>query len=87
MTNEQLKSVFVILNYTLGILITIISLRLLTKKGFLAPIYITAAIITVGPIENLLMKIVKPEDRWIVDQITSIVFLIFLLFAVLESAK
>ena len=76
MTNEQLKSVFVILNYTLGILITIISLRLLTKKGFLAPIYITAAIITVGPIENLLMKIVKPEDRWIVDQITSIVFYI-----------
>ena len=87
MTNKQIKMAFTILNYALGISIAIISLKLFAKKGLIAPIYITAAIIVVGPIENLLMKIVKPEDQWLVDQITSVMFLIFLLLAVLESAK
>ncbi|HHX22758.1 MAG TPA: hypothetical protein GX723_01850 [Thermoanaerobacterales bacterium] len=87
MSNGQLKNVFVFLNYALGILIALISLSLFAKKGYVAPIYITVAIVIVGPIENLLMKMVSPKDRWIVDQITSILFLIFLLLAVLEFAK
>lgn len=87
MTNEQLKTAFTLLNYILGIFIAIISLKLYVKKGLVAPIYITAAIVVVGPIENLLMRIVKPEDRWIVDQLTSIAFLFFLLLAVMELDK
>ncbi|MDD4569317.1 MAG: hypothetical protein PHE70_04220 [Tepidanaerobacteraceae bacterium] len=87
MTDNQLKMAFSILNYSLGVFIAIMSLKLFTKKGLTAPIYITAAIVVVGPIENLLMRIVKPEDRWLVDQLTSVAFLIFLLLAVLESGK
>ena len=86
MSNGQLKNVFVF-KLCLRHLIALISLSLFAKKGYVAPIYITVAIVIVGPIENLLMKMVSPKDRWIVDQITSILFLIFLLLAVLEFAK
>jgi hypothetical protein len=40
-----------------------------------------------GPIENMLMQMVSREDRWIIDQITSVIFLFFLLLAVLELSK
>jgi len=87
MSNAQLKTVFTLLNYIIGIIITIISIKLFVKEKLIAPIYITAAIVVVGPIENLLMQVVRPEERWIIDQITSVIFLIFLLLAVLELAN
>lgn len=87
MSRAQLRSFFTLLNYALGISIGITSIKLFTRKSLIAPIYITLAIIVVGPIENLLMRLVKPEDRWIVDQITSVMFLILLLLAVLELSK
>jgi len=87
MSNAELKTVFTLLNYALGLIITIISIKLFTRRGLTVPLYITAAILVAGPIENLLMRLVKPEERWIVDQITSILFLIFLLLAILDSSK
>jgi len=87
MTNSQLKTALTLLNYTLGAVITVTSISLFAERGLVAPLYITAAILIVGPIENLLMGVVKPEDRWIVDQLTSVAFLILLLLAVLELSK
>jgi hypothetical protein len=87
MSRAQLRTFFTLLNYALGISIGITSIKLFTKKSLIAPIYITLAIIVVGPIENLLMRLVKPEDQWIVDQLTSVMFLILLLLAVLELGK
>jgi len=86
MSQGQLKNFFVLLNYILGILIAIISIKLFANRGLVAPLYITAAIIIAGPVENLLMQMVRPEERWLVDQITSVAFLIFLLLAVLKFA-
>lgn len=87
MLKEQLKTIFVLLNYTLGIIIAAVSIMLFAKRELVAPLYITAAIVVVGPIENLLMAMVRQEERWIIDQITSVIFLIFLLLAVLEFTK
>lgn len=87
MSNAQLKTAFNLLNYALGIFISVISIALFANKKLLAPLYITAAIVVVGPIENLLLGMVRPEERWIIDQITSVIFLIFLLLAVLELAN
>ncbi len=87
MSKEQLKTIFVLLNYTLGIIIAAVSIMLFAKRELVAPLYITAAIVVVGPIENLLMAMVRQEERWIIDQITSVIFLIFLLLAVLEFTK
>lgn len=75
------------MNIALGTAIIIISLDSYFKSKTLVPVYIMSAIIIAGPLEDILMKLVKPEDRWIVDQITSIGFLIFLLLAVIESAE
>ena len=77
MTDAQLKTVFTLLNYTIGLFITVISVKLYARKGLLAPLYITTAIVVAGPIENMLMQMVSREDRWIIDQITSVIFCSF----------
>jgi len=87
MSDEQLKTLLNLLNYTLGIIISLFSIKLYTKRELTAPLYITCAIIVAGPIENLLMSMVSPKEWWIVDGITSILFLIFLLLAVLDLAN
>ncbi|WP_422446395.1 hypothetical protein [Thermoanaerobacterium sp. DL9XJH110] len=84
---KELRSVLTAFNYLLGIAITVFSVEFFLKKGAVAPLYITAAIIIAGPLEDFLVSVVKPEQRWLVDQLTSVGFMIFLLLAVLESAK
>lgn len=87
MAKDNLRPIFVFMNYFIGFVIGIVALQLFFQKGSRAPLYIIIAIIIAGPVEEILMRMVKPEDRWLVDQITSILFLIFLLLATLESAK
>lgn len=87
MQKNELKSLLTFGNYFLGVLIFIFSLGFFIKNKALAPLFISAAIIIVGPVENILMKKVSPQDQWIVDQLTSIGMLIFLLLAELQCQK
>jgi hypothetical protein len=80
----------------LGIFIVLLSFALYIKKRAKAPVYITFAIFTAGPLEDILMDFVKsrngltPKEKEkyliLIDQITSLGFLIFLMLAVMESA-
>lgn len=87
MKENKLRLSFLIINYILGILIAVSSIKTFCEKRVFAPLFITAAIIVGGPLEDFLMKQVKPEQQWIIDQLTSIGFLVFLLLAVLELSK
>lgn len=87
MEKEKLKSLLTLANYFVGALIFIFSTCFLIKNKTLAPFVIFLSIILVGPVENLLMKMVAPEDRWEVDQLTSLGMLVLLLTAILQSQK
>ncbi len=85
------------LNYVLGTVIVLLSLFLYLKKGSRVPAYITLAIITAGPLEDVLTAMIKHDQNLsskkkkkyltLVDQLTSIGFLTFLLLAILASAS
>ncbi|MDI3481221.1 MAG: hypothetical protein PWQ97_876 [Tepidanaerobacteraceae bacterium] len=85
MENNELKTLLTLANYFLGALIFIFSIGFYFKNKSLAPLFILLAIIVVGPVENLLMKMAPPKDRWKVDQLTSLGMLVLLLTAVFQS--
>ncbi|TYO97953.1 hypothetical protein [Desulfallas thermosapovorans] len=86
-----------VLNYLLGSTVVVTALCNYLKKGKIVPLYIALAIIIAGPLEALLVNYVKQspaispvdEEHYVkmVDNITSIVFLILLGLAVKESDK
>jgi hypothetical protein len=85
--DRNLRTTLGFLNIVLGVTIAVVSFDLYFKKKTLVPVYITTAVFIAGPLEDILMRLISPENHWIVDQITSLGFLIFLLLAVIESAK
>lgn len=87
MQESELRSLLTFTNYALGTLIIIFSISFFLKNKALTPLFISIAILIVGPCENLLMKKAAPEDRWVIDQLTSIGMLAFLLLATLHSGK
>jgi len=84
---DNLKSMLYLTNFFLGALIFILSIFYLIKNKSVVPYLISFGILLVGPVEDALMKMVAPDDRWIIDQLTSIGMLIFLLSAVVQSQK
>jgi hypothetical protein len=90
-----LSSFLSLLNYAVGVLIGYVSLSFYFKYKSVAPLYITLAIIIGGPLEDILVQFVKSLDGvphqkkkeylTMVDQFTSLGFLLFLLLAVLEA--
>lgn len=87
MKKDELKSLLTLTNYFFGALIFIFSIFYLFKNKSVIPYLISFSIIVVGPVEDLLMNMVAPDNRWVVDQLTSIGMLIFLLTAVVQSQK
>lgn len=96
MDNMQFEKSLVVLNYLLGLSIFSLSLYLYYSKKNVVPLYITLAVIIAGPLEDLLVLLVEsskglsPDKKkklvCLVDQLTSLGFLIFLLLAVIESS-
>gem|GEM_PF-938729 len=84
-----------LINYALGIAIVGFTVYSFSTEKTKIPLYITAAIITAGPLEDILYYIVKRSDKIppdkkeeyliLIDYITSLVFMVFLLLAVIES--
>jgi hypothetical protein len=83
----KLRSLFALMNYSLGAILILLCFKAYAKTKSSAPLYIASAVILVGPIENLLNSKVEPGKQWIVDQVTSIGFLVFLILAVLSLSK
>lgn len=89
--------IYTALNYLLGIAVVIPALFVYFTKARKIPLYIALAIITAGPLEDLwianikksslLSPVEKEQYTKIVDNITSMAFLVFLGLAVKESAK
>ena len=84
-----------IINYILGILLVIISFSRYIKKKARAPLYISSAVVLAGPLEDILVDMVNTDPHIppitkkqyiiLIDQLTSMGFLLFLILAVLES--
>lgn len=93
----DLKFLFFLSNYILGAVLVFLSLKFFYSKKSVAPLYISFAVIIAGPLEDMLVDFVNslpnipPNKRktylWLVDQVTSLGFLIFLIIAVIESSK
>jgi len=85
------------LNYLLGTTLVVSSLYIYLTRSKTIPLYISLAIIIAGPLEDALIGYIEkspnlsPGDKEqfqnIVDNITSLTFLIFLGIAVLETAN
>lgn len=96
MEDLNLKIMLKLLNYLLGTFIIVLSFYLFYKKSNITPLYIALAIITAGPLEDILVRVIKstkniPPDKkreylMLVDQLTSVGFLIFLLLAIITSS-
>ena len=88
--------VFSVLNYLLGTVIVVSSFNISLTKDKKIPIYIAQAIIIAGPLEDLLIAYIKrspklpPSDKEhyadIVNNTTSLAFLVLLGLAVLKTA-
>lgn len=86
-----------VINYLLGSTVVLSALFIYLKKGKTAPLYIALAIIIAGPLEELLIAYAKrspalsPVDKEqhvkMIDNITSMAFLMLLGLAVSESDK
>jgi|Deesub1362A_J573_1020465.scaffolds.fasta_scaffold03814_3 hypothetical protein len=95
MEDLNVKFSLFLMNYALGIAIVGFTIYGLSTKETKIPLYITAAIITAGPLESILCYIVKRSDKIppykkedyliLIDYITSLVFMVFLLLVVIES--
>ncbi|TYP58741.1 hypothetical protein [Thermosediminibacter litoriperuensis] len=85
METEDLLVLLRLMNFGMGILTVLFSFRLFFKNKSLFPLFIAAAIITAGPVEDLIMSRVSPEQRPVIDQLTSLGFLVFLFLALLSS--
>jgi len=80
----KLRNIFTAANYALGALLIELCFMSYVRIRKPGPIYIASAVIVAGPVEDLLNEMVDPDKRWIVDQVTSIGFLVFLILAVLS---
>jgi len=86
---------FKALNYLLGTTVVVNALYIYITENKTIPLYIALAIITAGPLEDLLITYTKrspslsPGNKEqyakIIDNVTSIAFLVLLGFAVLET--
>ncbi len=92
MQKNYFLQVLYILNYFIGTVVVLAAFYLYITKGALIPLYIALAIIIAGPIESLLniyinnyMYAGEKKKKYyisIVDNVTSLAFLIFLGLAV-----
>lgn len=92
---DRLNYALSLLNYGLGGLIGLISLISLIKHKSVVPIFITFAIIIAGPLEDVLVNSIQsnngiPKNKKesyvaLVDQTTSLGFMVFLLLAAINS--
>jgi hypothetical protein len=86
-----------LINYALGIAIGGISIVEYVKRQNTTPLIIMLAVIVAGPLEDLLTHAIEKSGQispiekkkriQIVDQLTSIGFLLFLLLAAIDSCK
>jgi len=83
----ELRSIFTAINYSLGALLILLCLNSYFKNGKTSPLHIASAVILAGPVEDLLNNLVPAHQRWIVDQLTSIGFLLFLILAVVSMNR
>jgi len=81
MKTEDFLELLRLMNFGMGVLTILYSFSLFFGKKSLTSLYIAAAIITAGPIEDLLMRRVSPKYRPVIDQLTSLGFLVFLFLA------
>ncbi len=82
-------------NYILGISLVILSFSRYIRKKVRAPLYISSAVILAGPLEDILVDMVnsdpyippfiKKKYVVLIDQFTSMGFLMFLILAIWES--
>ncbi|ADL08804.1 hypothetical protein [Thermosediminibacter oceani] len=84
MKTEDLLVLLRLMNFGMGALTVLYSFCLFFKNKSLSPLFIALAIITAGPLEDLLMRRVSPKYWPVIDQLTSLGFLVFLFLAVLS---
>lgn len=92
----DILKVFKLLNYILGTTVVVSAFYIYLTTNELIPLYIALAIIIAGPLEDLLIAYIKrspvlsPGDKEqyakIVDNTTSLVFLVFLGLVVLKGS-
>ncbi len=85
---------FNLFNYLLGTIVVVNGFYVYSTTGKILPFYVALAIIIAGPLEDLLISLVQnspalsPADKEkyvsIVDNVTSLAFLLLLGLAVLE---
>lgn len=97
MKDEHIELPLLLSNYILGTLIIGFSLYVYYYKKNTVPLYITLAIVIAGPIEDILVYLIKSTGHipdyqkrkyiLLIDQLTSLGFLFFLLLAIIESSR
>jgi hypothetical protein len=83
-----------LVNYTLGISIGGVAIYEYKKHKNITPLLIILAVVIAGPLEDLLVRVIeekpipdqeKEKGIMLVDQLTSLGFMLFLLLAALDS--
>ncbi|MDK2820185.1 MAG: hypothetical protein PWP31_150 [Clostridia bacterium] len=91
---DRIIRIVALISYLLGTIVVIEGIKKYFKSDSNIPIYLVMAIIIVGPVEDLLNDIINnkemtPQEQefyiQLINQITSIAFLILLWLSIYES--
>ncbi len=85
----EILRIFKLLNYLLGTTVVVSAFIIYIIKKETIPLYVALAIIIAGPLEDLLYAYIGNKEQYkkIIDNTTSLAFLILLGLVVLESNK